>query len=56
MTRKQEIEIIMDKLVQDTLRVIKDYPTLAVDRIIENGKQLQKYTNELETIEGHENT
>lgn len=51
MERKREVEIIIQYLKQEVTRISKEYPSLLYTIIIENGKLLEKYGNELDEIE-----
>ena len=53
MNRKEEVEIIIEKLVE---QVAKEgaYTPLLRDRIIENGKLLEKYKAELGELNNEE--
>lgn len=57
MTRSEEINILIDKLVLDVLAVVSksEYHSIAPDKIINNGRLIDAYQRELKEIEDNLN-
>lgn len=50
MTRKDELEIIIRHLVQDVVKTGNEYRNLLEQTIVKNGKEIEKYNQELKEL------
>jgi len=50
MTRPEEIELLVHGLINDLKETLRKFPTLEIDEIIRVGKELEKYTKEMEQL------
>jgi hypothetical protein len=50
MTRKEEIVILLQHLRNDVIKTANKYPTLLSDKIVKNGKLIEKYELEFNEL------
>lgn len=51
MDRRKEIEIIIQYLKQEIFDIQKEYPSLVLSKIVENGRLIEDYQIELSKLE-----